>query len=45
MIVSDLFDFEASCILCDSDDVDFFIVDEKTIKLVCGCVDYIELEE
>ena len=30
------------------DDVDFFIVDEKTIKLVCnscGCVDYIELEE
>mgnify|MGYP006882956598 CR=1 FL=1 len=29
-------------------DVDFFIVDEKTIKLVCnscGCVDYIELEE
>ena len=48
MIVSDFFDFEASCILCDSDDVDFFIVDEKTIKLVCnscGCVDYIELEE
>ena len=48
MIVSDLFDFEAACILCDADDVDFFIVDEKTIKLVCnscGCVDYIELEE
>lgn len=48
MIVSDLFDFDAACVLCDSNDVDFYIVDEKTIKLVCnncGNVDYIEVEE